>query len=112
VTLDTSFLAARQQIAELAAMMRITAFNGFREHVEAGGLVSYGVNLPAIYRRVARYVDKIMKGAKPGYLPVEQPTQFELVINRRTADALGLTIPPHPSRPRRRGDRMRSPLSP
>jgi putative ABC transport system substrate-binding protein len=82
-----------RQIAELAAKNRIPAIAGIREYVEAGGLMSYGSSLEAMWRRVATYVDKIFKGANPADIPVEQPTKFELFINGKTAKALGLKIP-------------------
>jgi putative ABC transport system substrate-binding protein len=84
----------RGRIAELAATSRLPAMYGWKMYVEAGGLMSYGPSLPDLRRRAATYVDKILKGAKPGDLPVEQPTTFELVINLKTAQALGLTMPP------------------
>jgi putative tryptophan/tyrosine transport system substrate-binding protein len=83
----------RSHIAEFALKNRLPTVYPWREGAEAGGLVSYGPNLTASWRRVAVYVDKILKGAKPGELPVEQPTQFELVVNLKTAKTLGLTIP-------------------
>ena len=85
--------AHRRQIAEFAAKNRLPMIAELRDFAEAGGLMSYGPNLPGLYRRAATYVDKILKGAKPADLPVEQPTEFELVINLKTAKALGLTIP-------------------
>ena len=82
-----------RRIAELAARSRLPAMYDLRPYVEAGGLISYSANLIDIWQRAAVFVDKILKGAKPGDLPVEQPTKFELVINLKTAKALGLTIP-------------------
>jgi putative ABC transport system substrate-binding protein len=91
---DTVMLVQRAKVVALAAVYRLPAMFPFREFPDAGGLMSYGPSLEAIYARTAEYVDKILKGAKPGDLPVEQPTKFELVINLKTAKALGLTIPP------------------
>ncbi len=85
----------RTQVAELAIKNRLPAIYPFPENVEAGGLMSYGVNINDLFRRAATYVDKILKGAKPADLPVEQPTKFELVINLKTAKQIGLTIPPN-----------------
>ena len=91
---SSMFYAERIRIAELAARSRLPAIYGVKEYAEAGGLMAYGVNLGESFRRSATYVDKILKGAKPADLPVEQPTKFELVINLKAAKALGLTIPP------------------
>jgi putative tryptophan/tyrosine transport system substrate-binding protein len=91
---STMLIVSRKQIAEVAAAKKLPTVYGYREHVEAGGLVSYGVNLNSCYHRAAYYVDRILKGAKPSDLPVEFPTNIELVINLKTAKALGLGIPP------------------
>ena len=91
---DPVFLSHRKRIADLAAKGRLPAVSGTREHVEAGGLMAYGPSFPDMFRRAATYVDKILKGAKPAELPVEQPTKFELLINLKTAKQIGLTIPP------------------
>jgi putative ABC transport system substrate-binding protein len=90
---DAVLLNQRRQIAELAAKRRLPAVYALREHAEAGGLMGYGANPLDLERRAATFVDKILKGARPADLPVEQPTKFELVINLKTAKALGLTIP-------------------
>jgi len=88
------YMAARQRLAELSLKYRLPTFFTWRDHVEAGGLMSYAPDQRDLARRSAIYVDKILRGAKPNDLPVEQPTKFELVINLKTAKALGLTIPP------------------
>jgi ABC-type uncharacterized transport system substrate-binding protein len=86
--------AHRGQILELAAKQRLATMHTQSLWVEAGGLMSYGTYFPDLHRRATAYVDKILKGDKPADLPVEQPTKFELVVNLKTAKALGLTIPP------------------
>jgi putative tryptophan/tyrosine transport system substrate-binding protein len=91
---DFVTLGHRRQIAEFAAKHGLPSVFGWSEYVEAGGLMAYGPNRLETAKRLAVYVDKILKGAKPADLPVEQPTKFELVINLKTARALGLTIPP------------------
>ena len=90
---DAVLFTNRQRIAELALANRVATMFPQREYVAAGGLMSYGENLADFFRRAAAYVDKIFKGAKPGELPIEQPTRFNLVINRKTADTLGIAIP-------------------
>ena len=93
VNTDLLFLDNRSRILDVVAKARIPASYPFREFVDAGGLIYYGPNYPDLFRRAATYVDKILKGAAPGDLPVEQPTKFELVVNLKTAEALGLTVP-------------------
>jgi hypothetical protein len=87
------FFPERQRLVEAAARHRLPTAYAQREYVDAGGLMAYGSSLSDLFARAAPFVDKILKGAKPAELPVEQPTKFELVINRKTAKALGLTIP-------------------
>lgn len=94
VLTDAVFTNQRRQIAELATERRLPTVYGHLEHAEAGGLLAFSANLFDLERRAAVYVDKILKGAKPGDLPVEQPTKLELVVNRRAARAIGLAIPP------------------
>ena len=93
VIVDPVFSFHRSQLADFAARSRLPAAYTNRQAVEAGGLMSYGPSFPDLWRRAAGYVDRILKGAKPADLPVEQPTKFELVINLKTAKALGITIP-------------------
>ena len=95
ITLGDFVLTAshRTEIAKLALRNKLPAVFQGRESIDVGGLMSYGPNLRAMHKRAATFVDRILKGAKPGALPVEQPTTFELVINLKTAKALGLTIP-------------------
>jgi putative ABC transport system substrate-binding protein len=90
---DTFLVSQRSRIAQFAIENKLPSAYGWREHVEAGGLIAYTPDLPHLFRRAAIYVDKILKGAKPGDLPIEQETKFDLVINLKTAEALGLTVP-------------------
>ena len=92
---DRMFNTHRRQIFELVNKNQLPAIYSTKEYADSGGLMSYGANFPELYRRAATYVDKILKGAKPADLPIEQPTKFELVINLKTATQIGLTIPPH-----------------
>jgi putative ABC transport system substrate-binding protein len=94
VVVDPLTVRYRDRIVALAMRNRLPAMYGFREFVDAGGLIAYGVNVPYLRRRATVYVDKIIKGANPAELPVEQPTRFELVINLKTAKALGFEVPP------------------
>jgi len=84
----------RVRINTLALSARLPTMHTFRESVEAGGLMSYGPNFPELYRRAAAFADKILRGARPADIPVEQPTKFDLILNLTTAKALGLTVPP------------------
>jgi putative ABC transport system substrate-binding protein len=86
-------LSRRSEIAQLALNERLPVMYYTSEFVDDGGLMAYGVNVPDLFRRAATYIDKILKGAKAGELPVEQPTKFELVVNLKTAKQIGLTIP-------------------
>jgi putative tryptophan/tyrosine transport system substrate-binding protein len=93
VIADSFFFLRRQRIAELALRARLPTMFPNRDYVEAGGLMSYGNSLAEFFRQAATYVDRILKGAKPADLPVEQPTKFLLVVNLKTAKALGLEVP-------------------
>src|SRR5712671_1782651 len=111
VLVDGMFFQERKRIAQLAASARLPAVYGFREHVDAGGLISYGVNLADNFRRAATYVVKILKGAKPGDLAVEFPNKLELIINLKTSKALeGLPFA-DTARADRRGDRIEMPFA-
>src|SRR5262245_38055388 len=91
---DAMFSSLRVRISGLATKGRLPSIGGLVDHVEAGGLMCYGPNQPDLFRGAATYVDRILKGAIPGDLPVERPTKFDLVVNLKAAKALGLTIPP------------------
>jgi putative ABC transport system substrate-binding protein len=93
VLVSPMFFGERRRLVDLAAKTRLPTVFPWREYVDAGGLMAYGADLADLFRRAATYVDKILKGAKPGDLPIEQPTKYELIINLKTAKALGLTIP-------------------
>ena len=87
------FFVERKRLAELAAKNRLPAVYPWTDGVDAGGLMAYGAHLPDLFRRAATYVDKILKGAKPGDLPVQEPTKLELIVNLKTSKAIGLTVP-------------------
>jgi putative tryptophan/tyrosine transport system substrate-binding protein len=93
VTASPLFFGDRQRLAEFALRQRIASVFGQREHVDAGGLLSYGTKIPAMYRRAADYVDKIARGTKTTDLPIEQPTKFELILNLKTAKTIGIDLP-------------------
>ncbi|HEY7252550.1 MAG TPA: ABC transporter substrate binding protein [Methylomirabilota bacterium] len=90
---NTPFLGDRRRLADLAISNRLPMMAPAREYAEAGALMSYGTDYPDLFRRAAGYVDRILRGAKPAEMPIEQPTKFELVLNLRTGRALGLKIP-------------------
>ena len=94
VLTDPLLFVNRMRINILALGARLPTIHGFKEYVEAGGLISYGPNFPDLFRRSADFVDKILRGAKPGDIPVEQPTKFDLVVNVIVAKALRITVPP------------------
>ena len=93
VVADALFVSNRKTLADLEVKYRVPSMHTLRANAEAGGLMSYGPDIVAVWRRTARVVDRILKGARPADLPVEQPTTYELVINLRTAKALGLSLP-------------------
>jgi putative tryptophan/tyrosine transport system substrate-binding protein len=93
VCIDTLLFANRSRIANFALSAKLPTMFSNREYIEAGGLMSYAANFPDLFRRAADYVDKVLRGAKPGDIPVEQPTKFDLIINLKTAKALGLSVP-------------------
>jgi len=93
ILVDPMFFGQRKRLADLTASSRLPAVSGLREFADAGILMTFGASLPDLFRRAVTYVDRILKGTKPSDLPVEQPTKFELVVNLKTAKALGLTIP-------------------
>ena len=108
IVMPDAFMAARRvEVTSLAARFRLPAVSPYRFYTEAGGLLSYGNDVTDSFRRAATYADRILKGEKPSELPVQAPVKFELVINLKTAKALGLDVPHVASAARRRGDRMR-----
>ena len=108
---DVFMIVHRAPIILAAARNNVPAVYTVSDFARDGGLLSYGLDLVDIFRRAATYVDRILRGAKPADLPVQFPTKFELVINLKTAKALGLDVPPIAARPRRRGDRMSAPAA-